>query len=132
MSAALQTALYARLAAVLAPVAVYDHVPQVADPGSDVPFPYVTIGDDEAREWGTDTETGDETTITVHVWSRERGRLETKQLQDSIRDALHDYNLTVAGYATVLLLWESSLTLEDPDGVTHHGVTRFRGLFERV
>nr|WP_297388262.1 DUF3168 domain-containing protein [uncultured Roseateles sp.] len=132
MNAALQTAVFTRLAAALAPVAVYDHVPQAVDPGSDVPFPYVTIGEDEPREWDTDTEDGFEATFTVHVWSRQLGRLQVKQLQDEIYDALHRYNLPVTGYETVLLSFESATTLQDPDGITQHGVSRFRGLFERV
>ena len=53
---------------------VFDHVPEGQA------FPYVTIGESTAADFSTKTEAGQEHTITIHAWSRERGRKETKQI----------------------------------------------------
>jgi hypothetical protein len=110
---------------------VYDSVPQAADAGSDLPFPFVTIGDDTAIDWDTDTSVGKEATLTIHSWSRYRGRSEVKQIQGAIYEALHLSNLSVVGYTTVLCLSEFSESLVDPDGLTRHGVQRFRVILDK-
>jgi hypothetical protein len=110
---------------------VYDSVPQAEDAGSDVAFPYVTIGDDTALDWNTDTSNGKEATITVHSWSRYRGRSEVKEIQGAIYEALHLANITVQGYNLVECWSEYSETLVDPDGLTRHGVQRFRLIIDK-
>ncbi len=101
---------------------VYDHVPQ------DSPFPYVVVGDATARDFDTKTEDGLELTFTVHTWSRYRGLSETKQVMAAVLDALDGQGLTVTGHRLTLLRFEFSATLMDPDGVTRHGVQRFRAI----
>lgn len=125
---------YAPLTAVLAPhadsniggSAVYDDVPQSAE------FPYVALGDDTLIEWDTDTELGAEATITLHTWSRERGRRETKLIQGLLYDALHRYELPIPGMHVIDCLWEMSESFLDPDGHTRHGVSRFRVIMQRL
>ena len=41
---------------------------------------------------------------------------------------LNNVDLVVVGHHLVLLRWEYSETMPDPDNVTQHGVTRFRAL----
>ena len=72
---ALQQAVFARLGAFAALTAlvgarIYDHAPQ------DATFPYVVIGDDTTIPFDTHSTVGGEHTITVHTWSRYRGRSE--------------------------------------------------------
>lgn len=100
--------------------AVYDDVPEYA------PFPYVTVGDLTELEWDTDDSTGREGTYTFHVWSRYRGRMEVKKILDAIKASLHNQSLTVSGELVVLVLFEFVTIFKDPDGITQHGVTRFR------
>lgn len=111
--------------------AIYDNVPEAVDAGSDSVFPYVTIGDDTFLEWDTDNSQGKEGTLTIHSWSRYRGRKEVKEIQGAIYDALHLSNLNITGYYSVLMLSEYSETLVDPDGLTRHGVQRFRLIIEK-
>lgn len=111
--------------------AIYDNVPQALDSGNDSFFPYVTIGDDTMIDWDTDTSQGKEATLTIHVWSRYRGRKEVKEIQGIIYDILHLSNLIITGYHSVLMLSEFSETLLDPDGLTRHGVQRFRLIVEK-
>lgn len=110
---------------------IYDNVPQVADSGKDADFPYVTIGEDTAFDWDTGTSVGKEATLTVHSWSRDRGRKEVKEIQGAIYDALHLANLVVTGYTTVFIISEFSETLSDPDGITRHGIQRFRLIIDK-
>lgn len=111
--------------------AIYDNVPEAVDAGSDSVFPYVTIGDDTFLEWDTDNSEGKEGTLTIHSWSRYRGRKEVKEIQGAIYDRLHLSNLIFNGYYSVLMLSEYSETLVDPDGLTRHGVQRFRLIMEK-
>lgn len=111
--------------------AIYDNVPQVADSGKDANFPYVSIGEDTLVDWDTVTSVGKEATLTIHSWSRDRGRKEVKDIQGAIYDTLHLSSLMVTGYTTVLIVSEFSETLSDPDGITRHGIQRFRLIIDK-
>ena len=103
-------------------VTVYDLVPE------GVAFPYVAIGEDTAIDWSAKGMRGEESTLTVHVWSRYRGRKETKLIMAAIKDALHEQELSVSGENLILLRWEYAETFLDDDGLTMHGVCRVRAL----
>lgn len=106
--------------------AVYDLVEQADAPESDADFPYVVIGDFTAAEYDTDDVSGQEHTVTLHIWSRYRGQKEVKQIMGAIHDALHKATLTVENNHTVFCYFEFSESLPDPDPRTQHGVVRFR------
>lgn len=91
-------------------------------------FPYVTIGEATAADWSTKTSDGQNHTLTLHAWSRAAGRQEAKEILDLIHTALHNEALTLDAGALVLLQYAFSETLSDPDGITTHGVIRFRAL----
>lgn len=102
---------------------VYDSVAQ------GVVFPYVAIGDGTAVPFDTCTTLGDDATIDVHVWSRYRGRAECKAIQEAVYNVLHWQ--TMAGLAGLVSIeQEMAQDFLDPDGLTRHGVQRFRILIE--
>ncbi len=101
---------------------VYDHVPQ------DSVYPYLVIGDATARDFDTKTEDGMEHTLTVHSWSRYRGLSEAKAIMAATADVLDGQGLTVTGHALTLIRFEFSATFLEPDGLTRHGVQRFRAI----
>lgn len=127
---ALQQALYAALAAdapliaVIGPPRLYDDVP----PGAQ--FPYVTLGQSTTRDWSTGSESGDEHTVTLHVWSRAGGRREVHEIMGAVKSALHNRALTLAGHRLVNLRHELSETRRDADGKTYHGLVRLRAVTE--
>jgi hypothetical protein len=138
-----QTALLARLDATAALTdqlavhaytpgkkALYDHVPQADDAGNAVPFPYVAIGDETDVPWDTDDSVGREATITIHTLSRYKGKKQAQNIMGAIKAALHQHALAVAGQVTVLCYWEYAEIFTEPDGVTRHGVQRFRIITE--
>lgn len=104
---------------------VYDDVPEGAA------FPYAVIGEDTHVPFDTDDSLGAESTVTIHVWSRYRGKNEAKEIQAAIYDALTRQELTIDGYDLITIEFEYSDVLLDPDGITRHGVQRFRCLTER-
>lgn len=117
----LQKAVYEALVTALDPVKVYDAVPQ-----DDDTYPRVNIGDDTHADWSTKTENGEMHTLTIHAWSREQGNKEALNLMKQIYDTLHKQTLALTGHHLVLMQYEFSEVMLDPDGVTRHGVTRFR------
>ena len=105
-----------------AKIPIYDDVPE----GS--VYPYVVIGEETATNNGTKTLDGVEHTITLHAWSQYRGRREIKEIMQSVYEKLHNTAITVTGASLVNIRQEFSNTLEEQDGITRHGVMRFRAI----
>lgn len=99
---------------------VYDHVPQGA------PYPYVEIGESTLVNDDTKSEDGEEHTLTLHHWSRGKGRAEVKQMMSDAQAALHRQTLTLTGYSAWPVTVEFAQALRDADGQTYHGVQRLR------
>ena len=83
-----------------------------------------------ARDWSTSTDTGDEHTVTLHAWSRGKGRRETFSILGAIQAALHDQTLVLDGHRLINLRHDFSDARRDPDGETLHGIARFRAITE--
>ena len=116
----IQSALWQALTAALTPVKVLDGA------GPDELFPYCTIGELQALPDDTLADTGTTVTWSVHFWSRQPGMQEIETLMDKAKTALHYQQLPVTGFQWVQTVWEWAQTLRDIDGVTRHGVMRFR------
>ena len=129
-SLALQQAIYAtlitypQLLAVLGAPRVYDDTPQP------VAFPCVSFGPSTLREASTATEAGDEHLITLHVWSRGRGRKDAQTIAAVLRAALHDQPLALTDHHLVNLRHETTDIRRDPDGETLHATLRLRAVTE--
>lgn len=103
---------------------IFDDVPDTQA----VTFPYVQIGEDNTLDYSTKDLTGSETVVTIHVWSRYRGSKETKQIMDRVHTLLHDSNLSVTGHNFINMRMEFGEVRRDPDGITRHGIMRFRAI----
>jgi hypothetical protein len=91
-------------------------------------YPFITLGEETTIDYSTKTATGSETTINIHIWSQYKGSKQTKEIMDKIHDLLHDSNLSVTGFNLINLRFEYSDIMRDPDGITRHGVMRFRAI----
>ena len=91
-------------------------------------YPFIALGEETAIDYSTKTSTGSETTINIHIWSQYKGSKQTKEIMDKVHDLLHDSNLTVTGFNLINLRFEFSDIMRDPDGITRHGVMRFRAI----
>ncbi|WP_434565157.1 DUF3168 domain-containing protein [Thermoanaerobacterium thermosaccharolyticum] len=114
----LQKAIYERLKNNLS-CPVYDRDPDGAA------MPYVTIGEDTAVDWSTKLEAGQEVTHTLHIWSDYNGMMETKQLINTIIQALTLTPLQVEGFFVVIARLDMVETMRDPSKC-RHGIVRFR------
>jgi hypothetical protein len=127
---ALQQSIFGKLASdvallgLLGAPRIYDDVPQ------GVAFPYLTLGQSLARDWGTGTEDGSEHILTLHVWSHANGKREAQEIMGAVRSALHDQPLALSGHRLVNLRHEFSEARRDPDGETYHGIVRYRAVTE--
>ena len=91
-------------------------------------YPFVALGEETAIDYSTKDLNGGEFTINIHVWSQYKGAKQTKEIMDRIHDLLHDSSLSVSGFNLANLRFEFSDILRDPDGITRHGVMRFRAI----
>jgi len=124
----LRTALLADagLVAALGGEQVFDNVPR------DTPFPYVTIGDIETRDWSTQTSRGHEHTVTIHLWSRYRGRKQVQELIGEVDRILDGADPPIFGYRVVNLSTVFWTAQREPDGEVYRGTVRLRAVTEPV
>ena len=115
----IQKSIYSKLSVGLS-VPVFDAVPD------NQPKPYVVIGDDTITEFDQDGVIGFDCTITLHVWSDYNGRAEVKTLQGQCFNLLNRAELTVTGYNLLGCNHEFSDSFLETNGVTRHGVQRYR------
>lgn len=99
---------------------VFDHVPQSQD------YPYVAIGELVETEFNTDdVASAVQASLTVHVYSRKRGRKETHNIQSQIMVALHRATLAQVGFNFISIDHTQSQSFTDSDGITRHGIVEF-------
>lgn len=91
-------------------------------------FPYIKIGEETLVDNGTKDLQGNEHTLVIHTFSRYRGSKEVKEIMARIYDLLHESNLTVSGFSLVNLRFEFSDIIKENDGLTTHGLQRFRAV----
>lgn len=127
-SLAVQTAIYARLTAAPAlagPLAgrIHDRRPEA------LAFPHLVIGEAGAVDNGCKSRDGQSHLVTLHLWSRYRGRAEAKAILDLVAEVLHRQPLELApDFTWVASRVASVAVLDDGDGVTCHGILRLRVL----
>jgi hypothetical protein len=102
--------------------AVYDFVPDSSA------FPYVKIGEETSIDNGTKTLQGNEHTLVIHSFSRYRGSKQIKEIMSRIYALLHESSLSVSGASLVNLRFEFSDVIKENDGLTSHGLQRFRAV----
>ena len=132
----LQRAIYSKLtgdASLMGLIdGVYADVVQPLDAGSDVPFPYVTIGSDNLAPWDSKTFLGTEAFCQIDIWSRSNNFLEAKAIGSAITNALHQQPLEISNANHVITVQTSSVYSKDPDGHTKRGMLMFRVVFTRA
>lgn len=103
---------------------IHDHPP------AHLQFPYVTFGRTSLYDWSTGTESGTEHLITLHVWSKGKGKKETLEIMDAISALLDHRRLPLDTHHLVDLTLEFAEARHDDDLSVHHGLLRFRALVE--
>ena len=91
-------------------------------------YPFITLGEETAIDYSTNNLVGAETTINIHIWSQYKGSKQCKEIMDKVHDLLHDISLSVSGVNLINLRFEYTDIMRDSDGITRHGVMRFRAI----
>lgn len=94
-------------------------------PADNLEPPFVQIGEDERDDFGAHDVDGHTFVVTIHTWTEAEGRKTCKEIQDRIYTLLHDVDLAITGQKTISLRAGLTTSMLDPDGRTHHGVSRF-------
>lgn len=98
---------------------IYDRVP-------DNPvFPYLRLDVSEAADDDNDCGQVWEVTVQVHIWSRAPGRQEASQIAGPVRAAL-DAIASPSGYVIDVNQFRNTRLVDDPDGLTTHGIVQQR------
>jgi hypothetical protein len=122
----LQKAIYGVLnAALTAPVYSLGNVPH------NLKSVYAVVGDSTLVPHDSDLQLGFECTVKIDTWDnnpRSRGFGKLKPLMGEVYNALNRATFTVSGYTLVDIQAEYEQPMLDPDGVTTHGVQRFRAI----
>lgn len=129
-SSGILQAFYTRLSAQLSGVSVYTTVPQNVASEVETPFPFVHIGDIDTRPFDTDDTTGEIAVVQVHIYSRSKSQYERLGLAADVKAALNRYDLPVTGANVIDCLFDHYTEMNDPDGVTSHGILFFRVTYQ--
>lgn len=122
---AVQTALYEAIVAAVAPVKVYDHVPEKA------PYPYVALDGQDNRPRDRLAERQDEIFLYLSIWSRDRGSKRVLEIIAAIREAIHLQRFPLEVGRMVRATVTRSRNNRDADGVTYTGTMTIRVLAEQ-
>ncbi len=103
-----------------------------ANPQNEV-YPYVVMGEIFAKDWSDKFVPGQDVLSTIHIWSGYQGRKEADGMADSIEQALTSNPLDLGtDFHAVVDSLDSYELIVDIDGVTRHGILKFRYLIEEV
>ena len=113
--------LAALLTTYAASPAVFTHVPQDLES-----YPYVVLFDSGLSDDSNDCNLGFDGVLNIHSWTDQRDMAVIGNIQKAVYDVLNHAELSMTGYSLVELHQEFSTILRDPDGITLHGVQRYR------
>lgn len=115
-----QAAIYALLATGSPTVAegrVYDDVPD------NPTYPFVQIAGSQMIPDDLDPgDNGVSEFFDLHVWSRERGFKQARNIMGAIKDILHKASLTIPGRASAHCWVRGDRLFREEDGTTRHGI----------
>jgi hypothetical protein len=124
----LQKAVYSRLSndSVLTAMVtgVFDEISE------NQPLPFVQIGDDTVNPYDSKTHNGEDSTLTLHVWSAGPGKTEAKKIMDAVLQAMTKNPLTLTGFKVEGIKREFLEVFND--GQAYHGVCRFRVYIKQI
>lgn len=95
-----------------------------------VAFPYIGFGRTSMFDWSTGTEIGTEQLFTIHVWSKAKGKTETLEIMETIRQLIDAAPKELGDHVLVNLTLEFAEARYDEDLSVHHGLLRFRAVME--
>ena len=95
-------------------------------------FPKIWLEDGGADDWSNKDDNGLEAFVNLHVGSQKEGTKEIRGLMDKCHSALHNVDLVLANGQSVLCQFVRHDVVIDSDGMTRHGIMRFKLLVSEV
>jgi len=124
---ALAKAIHSGLSDNLAVKSVLGETPRLYDnPPEDPVFPYLTYGPMRSEDIGGDESPLTAHTVSLHIWSRYRGRAEIMTCLSAVAGALEGTNLQLTGAHLVSANIVYIDNFQAPDGRTLHGLIRMK------
>lgn len=111
---------------------VFDFVPDNFD------YPYVVIGRFNAGPFDTYVRMGQTLNPIIHVWSRRefpnqyQGMKQAELIMDDILRLLALQTIAIDDWYDVGIWFDYSDLMVEPDGITQHGIIRFRMLVQQM
>ncbi len=93
-------------------------------------LPHVLFAAMDSRDWSTSTESGEEHTLRLEVWSDDNGKRQMQSIVAAIKLALHDQPLALEGHRLVNLRLLSSALKREPKTRRHQANLTFRAVTE--
>lgn len=97
----------------------------------DLEFPNITMGPSDFVSDDADCITARQETFQIDCWTRQAGKKwPCRQLVDAVKSALHEAEGELESGALVQLTAGLSRVIDDPDGITMHGVVQVTAVIE--
>lgn len=104
---------------------IYDEIPD------SVEFPYVSIGVMSSNSIDYDCIDIDEVTIQIDAWSRSLDSPEVRNLNDAIRRALTNNELTLENNGLISFKHKTTKEMREQNNLTLHGINMFEANIQR-
>jgi len=105
---------------------VFDEAP----PGT--PYPYVTFGDAQQRDWSTNSGRGAEQVVTLNIWTNQNGMRDALDIADQLILLLDEAPLTLTQNRLIDLRFVASETRRLNDGKLARVSVRLRATTETI
>jgi hypothetical protein len=106
---------------------VFYHVPQNFNA-----YPYVVVYDIDLDSDNNDSTLAFDGVINIHTWSDKRDISVIGDIMKEVYNSLNRAEFIIDGYCLIDITQENEIVLRDPDGITLHGVQRFRIILQNV
>ena len=106
---------------------VFYHVPQNFNA-----YPYVVVYDIDLDSDNSDLTLAFDGVINIHSWSDKRDISVIGDIMKEVYNSLNRAEFTIDGYVLIDIMQENEIVLRDPDGITLHGVQRFRIILQNT
>ena len=106
---------------------VFYHVPQNFNA-----YPYVVVYDIDLDSDNNDVTLAFDGVINIHTWSDKRDISVIGDIMKEVYNTLNRADFSIDDYVLIDIMQENEIVLRDPDGITLHGVQRFRIILQNI
>ena len=106
---------------------VFYHVPQNFNA-----YPYVVVYDIDLNSDNNDVTLAFDGVINIHTWSDKRDISVIGDIMKEVYNTLNRADFSIDDYVLIDIMQENEIVLRDPDGITLHGVQRFRIILQNI